>query len=48
MTLSIEKELLNLDNRLVVAKGEGKGVGGTRSLGWISKEILLYRTGKYI
>ena len=27
MNLSIEKNLMDLENRLVVAKGEGKGVG---------------------
>ena len=31
--LSIEKKLMDLENRLVVAKGEGEGVGGIGSLG---------------
>ena len=31
MKLSTEK-LMDLENRLVVAKGEGKGVGWTRNL----------------
>ena len=30
--LSKEKKLMDLENRLVVAKGEGEGVGGTGSL----------------
>ena len=29
MNLSTEKELMDLKNRLVVAKGEGEGVGWT-------------------
>ena len=33
MNLSTEKELMDIENRLVVAKGEGEGVGWTRSLG---------------
>ena len=46
----------DLENRLVIAKGEGEGVGWTGNLGvnrckllhleWISNEILLYNTGK--
>ena len=48
MNLSTEKKLMDLENRLVVAKGEG--VGWTGSLGlkdadlhleWMSNEILL-------
>ena len=31
--LSTEKKIMDLENRLVVAKGEGEGVGGTGSLG---------------
>ena len=46
MNLSIEKELMDLENRFVVAKGEREGVGWTGSLRlilpleWISNEIL--------
>ena len=29
MNLSTEKKLMDLENRLVVAKGEGEGVGGS-------------------
>ena len=49
---------MDVENRLVVAKGEGEGVGWTGSLRltdakllhfeWISNEILLYSTGNYI
>ena len=28
-----EKKIMNLENRLMVAKGEGEGVGWIRSLG---------------
>ena len=31
MTLSAEKKLMDLENRLVVAKGAGEGVGWTGS-----------------
>ena len=33
MNLSTEKKVMDLENRLVVAKGEGEGVGGIGSLG---------------
>ena len=33
INLSTEKELMNLENRLTVAKGEGEGVGWTWNLG---------------
>ena len=48
--------LTDIENRLVVAKGEGEGVGrmgvwGYRykllHLDWISKEVLLHSTGNY-
>ena len=35
MNLSTEKKLMDLENRFVVAKGEGKEVGWTGSLGLI-------------
>ena len=35
MSLSTEKKLMNLENRLVVAKGEREGVGWMGSLGLI-------------
>ena len=47
---------MDLENRVVVAKGEGNGVGWTGNLGlidetitleWISNEILLYSTRNY-
>ena len=33
MSLSTEKKIMDLENRFVVAKGEGEGVGWTGSLG---------------
>ena len=36
MNLSTEKKLMDLENRLVVAKGEGEGGGWTESWGLIS------------
>ena len=33
--LSIEKKLMDLENRLVVANGKGEGVGWTGNLGLI-------------
>ena len=38
---STEKKNMDLENRLVVAKGEGEGVGGTRSLGYRDAECCL-------
>ena len=35
MNLSTEKKLMDLENRLVVAKGEGEAVGWMGSLGLI-------------
>ena len=44
-----------MKNRLVVAKGEWEGVGGSGReweanlhLQWISNEVLLYSTGNYM
>ena len=57
MNLSTEKKLMDMENRLVIAKGRG-GSGMDRETGvsrckllhleWISKEVLLYSTGNYI
>ena len=33
MNLSTEKKIMDLENRLLVAKGEGEGVGDTENLG---------------
>ena len=53
---STEKKIMDLENRLVVARGEGEGLGGTGSLGlgcklllleWINNEILLFSTQNY-
>ena len=54
MNLSTEKKFMDLENRLVVAKGEGVGRTGnlglidTNHLEWISNEIPLYSTGNCI
>ena len=41
MNISTETKLMNLENRLVVAKEEGEGVGWTGSLGLIDANIAL-------
>ena len=57
MNLSTENKLMDLENRLVVAKGEGLGWIGNLGLidadyllplEWIGNEILLYSTGNYV
>ena len=59
MNLSTEKKIMDLQNRLVVAKGEmGRGSGVDWELGvnrykllpleWISNEILLCSTGNSV
>ena len=42
MELSTEKKLMDLENRLVVAKGEREGVVWTRSLGLIGANYCLW------
>ena len=42
MNLSTEKKLMDLENRLVVAEGEGKGVGWIGSLGLIDADYCLW------
>ena len=42
MNLSTEKKLMDVENRLVVAKGEGEGGGGTGSLGPIDANSCLW------
>ena len=39
MKLSTEKKIMDLENRLVVAKGEGDGMGWPRKLGLIEQTI---------
>ena len=41
MSLSTEKKIMNLENRLVVAKGEGEGVGWAGNLGLIDANCCL-------
>ena len=56
MNLSTEKKIMDLENRLVVAEGEGVGwdweLGVNKCrllpLEWISNEILLCSTGNYV
>ena len=59
MNLPTEKKLMDMENRLVVAKGEGEdSFAGTSTQGnrfenfvknkFVSNEILLYSTGNYI
>ena len=42
MKLSTEKKLMDLEKRLVVAKGEGEGVGWTGSPGLIDADSCLW------
>ena len=42
MNLSTEKKIMDLENRLVVAEGEGKGVGWSGSLGLIDAKYCLW------
>ena len=39
MKLSTEKKIMDLENTLVVAKGEGEGAGCTGNLGLIHETI---------
>ena len=56
MNLSTEKNIMDLENRLVVSKGEREwvdyelGVNGCKllHLEWSSHEILLCSTGSYV
>ena len=42
MNLSTEKKIMDLENRLVVAKGEGKGAGWMGSVGLIDTNYCLW------
>ena len=42
MKLSTEKKLMDLENRLVVVKGYGEGVGWMGSLGLIDANYCLW------
>ena len=42
MKLPTEKKIMDLENRLVVAKGEGEGVGWIGSLGLIDADYCLW------
>ena len=53
-----QQQIRDIENRLVVAKGKSGGSGKDREFGvsrckllhleWVSNEVLLYSTGKYI
>ena len=42
MNPSTEKKIMDLENRLVVAKGEGEGLGWAGSLGLIDSDYCLW------
>ena len=42
MSLSTENKLMDLENRLLVAKEEGEGVGWTGNLGLIGANYCLW------
>ena len=42
MNLSIENKITDMENRLVVAKGEGEGIGWTGNLGLIDANYCLW------
>ena len=42
MNLSTEKKIMDLENRLVVVRGEGEGVGWIRSLGLMDASYCLW------
>ena len=42
MNLSTEKKIMDMENRLVVAEGEGEEVGWTGNLGLIDADYCLW------
>ena len=42
MNLSTEKKLMDLENRLLVAKGEGEGVGWTGNLASVDANYCIW------
>ena len=42
MNLSTEKAIMDLENRLVVAKREGEGVGWIRNLGLVDADSCIW------
>ena len=42
MNLSTQKKIMDMENRLVVAKGKGEGVGWTENLGLIDVNYCLW------
>ena len=43
MNLSTEKKLMGMENRLVVAKGEGEGVGWIGNLGLMDENSYIWK-----
>ena len=43
MNLSTEKKIMDMDNRLVVAKGDREGVGWMGNLGLIDANYCLWK-----
>ena len=43
MKLSTEKKIMDLENRLVVAKGDGEGMGWIGSLGLTDADYLCFK-----
>ena len=41
MNLSTEKKIMDLENKLVVAKGEGEGMGWTGNLGLVDANYYI-------
>ena len=46
MNLSTVKKMMDVENRLVVAKGEGEGVGWTGNLGLVIMQTIAFRMDK--
>jgi len=44
MNVSTEKIIMDLENRLLVARGEGEGVGGPGSLGLTDANYCSWKT----
>lgn len=42
MNISIENKIMDLENRLAVAKGDGKGMGWTGSLGLVDANSCIW------
>ena len=47
MNFSTEKKIMDLENRLVVAKGEGEGVGWGGNLGWMDSNYCFWMDSQW-